>query len=111
MVQGLEWAAAGMGAQVASRLPQKQTLDALQNTWATVIEPVLALPPNQGILLKNIHLINGVTVINHLLQRTQQGYMITDQDAAATIYRSQPLNNLTLTLTSNASVNVSLWVY
>lgn len=92
-------------------LPQKLPYDLMLTTWATAINPLLNLPPNQGLLLKNIPLINGVTVINHRLGKTMQGWVIIDQDANATIYRSQPLNNLTLTVTSNAACNISLWVF
>jgi hypothetical protein len=73
--------------------------------------PVMNNEINQGILLTNIPLINGATTINHLLSRKQQGWMIADVNAAATIYRSQPLNDKTLTLTSNAACLISIWVF
>lgn len=92
-------------------LPQKLPLDLMQTRWASEIEPVINLPPNQGVLLKNIQLANGVTVINHRLSKQMQGYIITDQDAAASIHRSKPLNASTLTLTSNAACNISLWCF
>jgi hypothetical protein len=96
---------------MSSRLPQNMPLPAMQNTWATAIEPVLSLPPNQGALLKGIALKSGTNVINHKLAKQQQGWILVDQDAAASIYRSAPFNNLTLTLTSSAACNVSLWVF
>lgn len=92
-------------------LPQKLSLDLMQTTWATELNPIIAFPPNQGILLKNIELINGITVVNHRLGRQQQGYVITDQNGAASIYRSANFNTLTLSLTSNAAVTVALWVF
>lgn len=92
-------------------LPLRLNWDRAQDLWSSDINPVLNLPPNQGLLLKNIPLINGVTVINHKLGRVMQGWSIIDQDAQASIYRSAALNNLTLTLTSNAACNVSLWVF
>ena len=48
---------------------------------------------------------------NHGLQQTMQGWMITDINAAATVYRSQPLNDKTLTLTSSAACTVDLVVF
>lgn len=92
-------------------LPQKLPLPLMQTTWASQLDPVVNFPANQGILIKNQPLISGVTVINHKLQRTQQGWIIIDQDAQARIYRSQPFNTLTLTLTSDAATNISLWVF
>jgi hypothetical protein len=83
----------------------------MQTKWASELNPVLAIPLLHGTQLTEISLINGVTVINHRLQRTQQGWLITDISAAATIYRSQPFNSTSLTLTSSAAVTISLWVY
>jgi len=94
-----------------SSLPRNLSLPMTQSTWATKLDPVINFPPIKGNLLTNINLINGVTNINHKLSRTQQGWIITDIDGIATIYRSKPLNATTLTLTSDAAVAVSLWVY
>lgn len=88
-----------------------QALTLMQNSWAAQLNPVISNVLVRGLLLTNVALINGATVINHLLSRTQQGWMIVDQNGAAQIYRSAPLNNKTLTLTSNAAVTVSLWVF
>lgn len=83
----------------------------MQTSWAQQLNPLIKNQLTQGLLLSNISLINGVTVINHLLSRTQIGFIITDINAAATIYRSQALNAKTLTLTSNANCVISLWVF
>lgn len=96
-------------------LPKFQTdnkqLSLLQSQWATEIDPVITNPSNQAILLKNINLNNGVTVVNHKLGRLPQGWRIVDITGAATIYRSAAFNNLTLTLTSNAAVTIALEVF
>jgi hypothetical protein len=92
-------------------LPQKLSWDLAQTRWANMINPTINFPPIQGTLLTNVNLINGVTVINHLLGRNQQGWILTDQTAAANIYRSAPFNSLTLSLTSDASTTVNIWCY
>ncbi len=92
-------------------LPQGLTLDQTQNQWASIINPVLSNPQNNAALLTGVVLKNGVTVINHKLGRKPQGWFIADQTAAAQIYRSAAFNDLTLTLTSNAAVTVSLGVF
>lgn len=92
-------------------LPLRLNWDMAQDRWATELQPIINLPPNQGRLIKNVPLINGVTVVSHKLGRVQQGWIIADQDAAAQIYRSAAFNNLTLTLTSNAAVNINIWVF
>jgi hypothetical protein len=92
-------------------LPQKLPIDLMQTKWAAQLNPLLSNLLTQGSLLINVQLINGVTVVNHLLGRKMMGWMIADQDAAASIYRSAPLNDQTLTLTSNAATIARLWVF
>lgn len=88
-----------------------QTLMLIQTKWASQLNPLLSNKLTQGNLLQNVALINGSTTINHLLSRMMQGWILVDKDASVIIYRSQPLNAQTLTLTSNGAVNVSLWVF
>lgn len=83
----------------------------LQNRWSSIINPILANPTNQTSLLNNIELSPGVNVINHKLGRKMQGWVLTDINGIANIYRSAAMNNLTLTLTSDATVTISLGVF
>lgn len=94
-----------------SSLPLRLPWDTAQDRWSTILTPALTSKIGQGHQLDNIALINGTTVINHKLGRKMQGYMIADQNAAASIYRSAALNDLTLTLTSSAACTVAIWVY
>ena len=91
-------------------LPVTLPWELARRQWAAQLNPVLADPFFPSII-SNVSLINGTTVINHKLGRMMQGWFITDINGAATIYRSKPLNNLTLTLTSNAAVTVSIGVF
>lgn len=88
-----------------------QTMQLMQTKWASELNPLLAKPLNKSLILKDVVLINGVNTINHLLGRKPQGWIITDVDAVASIFRSQPFNDLTLTLTTNADCIVTLMVY
>lgn len=96
-------------------LPQFQTnireLSQMQTQWGSQLNPILANPSSNMAILKNISLSTGTNVINHLLDRTQQGWIITDINAAVTIYRSQPFNDKTLTLVSSGAATVSLGVF
>ena len=83
----------------------------MQTGWSSQLTPWLKNPMGQGVYLEGVNLINGVTQIDSKLGRMMQGWMITDINGAATIYRSQPLNSKTLTLTSNAAVTVNLYVF
>lgn len=88
-----------------------QTLMLLEKQWISQLNPLLANILTQGSLLPNISLINGVNTFNHYLGKQQTGWLITDQNSLASIFRSEPLNSQTLTLTSDANVTISLWVF
>lgn len=83
----------------------------LQTNWAAIINPLIKNPISKGIFLPGVALVSGTNVINHLLGRKQQGWIVSDIDAVASIYRSEPLNNLTLTLNSSANCTVTLYVF
>jgi len=72
---------------------------------------VLAVPLVNGTMLENVILNTGATVINHMLGRKMQGWIITDIDGSAVIYRSVDFNSVSLTLTSSSKVSVNLWVF
>lgn len=86
-------------------------LSMMQTQWASQLNPVLANPTTNLSVLSNIVLKSGNNVINHKLGQTQQGWILTDIQGAATIYRSAPFNDLTLTLNSSAPVTVSIGVF
>jgi hypothetical protein len=94
-----------------AKLPLGLPYSQSQTQWKSQLDPVVNNPLNNMSILPPIQLANGVTSINHLLGRTQQGWIIVDINGAATIYRSQPFNAQTLVLTSNAVVTVTLAVY
>ncbi len=94
-----------------SLLPLNLPLDQMQTKWKSQIDPLISSPLSGFQILNNVNLINGVTVVNHLLGRIMMGWFIIDIDAAATIYRSAPFSTTTLTLTSNAACKVNLGVF
>lgn len=96
---------------MAAPLSNKLEWSLANPIWAATLNPVIANPLMQGKLLQNVSLINGNTTINHGLGRQMKGWIIADQTAAASIYRSQPLNSNTLTLNSSAACTVSLYVF
>lgn len=86
----------------------------LQTNWATQLNPVISNPVVQGTLIRNVALVNGVTQVAHHLGRALQGWMLTRQRAAAAIHDSQDTNSmpqLTLSLVSNAAVEVDIYVF
>lgn len=93
------------------KLPNIAPGDPILTRWKSVLDPIIALPWNSGVLVKNYELIDGLNVLNHGLGRVPQGWIIADINGAAEIYRSAAFNSLTLSLTSNAAVTVSLLVF
>jgi hypothetical protein len=96
---------------VPAQLPQKLPLDQMQTRWASQLNPILANILVNGLLLQNISIISGINVINHLLGRKQQGWIVTDRTGTALLDRTADFNDLTLTLTSTAPCQISLWVF
>ena len=94
-------------ASLSSNLPYTQMLQ----KWSSELNPLIANPLNSVSIIKEVQLKVGSNVINHLLGKMQQGWFLTDINGAATIYRSAPFNNLTLTLTSSAAVVVNIGVF
>lgn len=90
---------------------ESQEFSMMQTAWAQQLNKLINDPMSKGILLKSVALAAGATTINHLLGRMLQGWQITDINGAATVYRSQPKNDLTLTLTSSAAVTVDIFVF
>lgn len=97
-----------------NKLPQKLTLPLMQTQWSQAIDPVITNPTNNKSVLKNVSLITGTNVINHLLGRPLQGWGLTRIRALASIYDTQDTNQtpqLTLNLVSSAPVVVDIEVF
>lgn len=90
---------------------EDQDLMLLQTKWAAQLNPVLGNALTNPLILKNISLVTGSNVINHRLQQTMQGWIVTDIDSPITLYRSAPLNNTTLTLTASGPATIALAVF
>lgn len=89
-----------------------QPFQLMQSTWKSQLDPVLAIPFISGRQVMNVTISSGSpAVINHRLARMQQGFFFTDINAPAKIARIAPFNDKTLTLSSDATVTVAVWVY
>lgn len=91
-----------------------KNMSMMQTTWASQLNPLLSNPLSNGLVLQNLQLITGSNVVNHLLGRKLQGWVIIRQRGPATFYDTQDGNtmpNLTLYLTSSAAVSVDLYVF
>jgi hypothetical protein len=96
-----------------AKLPQNQTLAQLQSKWPSQLNPVLANLLINGQLLTDQALINGTTVVNHMMGRQLNGWFLVAPQGAATVYQAaqQPNPTLTLTLVSDAAITTGIWVF
>jgi hypothetical protein len=88
-------------------------LSLLQTTWASILNPVVQSPTATPVILKNVQLVAGLNIINHMLGRKLLTWKLVRQRALASIYDTQDSNQhpeLTLQLVSSAPVVVDLEV-
>lgn len=85
----------------------------MQTVWAAQLNPMLNQAILKGNLLTDVPLVAGDNVINHLLGRSYQGYIITGMhNAAVTIYDvPSSFPNLNLTLHSSGTGSVDIYVF
>ena len=88
-----------------------QVMMLLQTRWKSLIDPVLVLKIlNGGFVTTGV--AAGVNTIPHNLGRLQQGWIIVDNVAATTIYRTGPFNTTNLILTASAgSPAITIWMF
>jgi len=95
-------------AQLSTKLP----LELMQTKWASTLNPLLSMPILNGNLISNITLAATTPLaINHLLGRSPIGWFLTDNTAAASVWRSVAFNQYTLTLEASAATTISFWVF
>lgn len=88
-----------------------QSLMLMQRNWKSKIDPIFQSQNVNGRSLNNISLVVGSNQIPHGLQGTIKGWYITDINGAAQIFRNAPFDASNLTLSSNATVTINLWVF
>lgn len=95
-------------AQLSTKLPWELA----QTKWASILNPIIALPILSGNIIQDITLIaTKPNAINHLLQRRPQGWMITDKTTNANVWRVAPFTGTTITLESDIDTMIDLYVF
>lgn len=79
--------------------------------WASELNPIISNPMTNMNILTNVRLSTGTNLINHGLGRVQQGWVVTDIQGSAVVYRNANFNSTTLSLSSSAGVTVSIGVF
>jgi hypothetical protein len=95
-----------------AQLPQKLPYDLMLTAWAKLLNPMLDNAIMQGTALDPITLNAGYEKgIPIKINRTQQGWIITDQLSNANVWRTRPFNASTLYLQASADTTITIWVY
>lgn len=93
-------------------LPLNLSLQATQTQWSAALNPVLANAILKGNPIGQVVLVaNTPKTFGHGLSRDPQGFIVTDINAAAIVYRTQPFNSSTLTIEATANVTIDILVY
>jgi hypothetical protein len=79
--------------------------------WKSLIDPMLANFFSNGVQLNQVALTTTPTIIPHTLGQVPQGWIVSDLNADAVVFRTAPLTSSTITLQATASCVVNLWVY
>lgn len=91
-----------------------QSFQLLQNAWGSILNAVIGRQQNNSLILPNVALIVGTTVINHRLGQKLQGWKIVRKRGLGAIYDVQDANPtpaLTLNLVSDTAVVIDLEVF
>ena len=90
-----------------------QDLSLMQSRWSGILNPLLANPSIQSIILPQVSLKAGINRVNHKLGRKLVGWRVIRLRSNAAIYDEQDDNqtpDLTLVLVANTPVIIDLEV-
>jgi hypothetical protein len=84
-------------------------LSQVQDNVAQILQPLSKNALLDGTFV-TVDLTSGSNTIAHRLQRLPLGWVITDRDTAATVYRTA-WDSANIFLTASGTVSVTLYVY
>ncbi len=93
---------------------EDRSLSLLMTNWPRVLDPLLDSPIATPILLQDVVLIAGQTVIDHKLGKKLTGWEIVRQRGDASVWDNQdgnPLPDKNLWLMASSGVSVDLLVF
>lgn len=82
----------------------------LQNQVEQVLNPITKKEILDGVLLKDIIVTTAGIDVEHALLRQPLGWILVDNQADATVYRTFWSDRI-LTLSSSATTTISIWVF
>lgn len=101
-------------AQLPLQKTSDQDLSLIQTRWKSVLDPIIANPANNSLILANLTLASGANTINHMLGQKLQGWVVIGNDSSTTFYDSQAINQqpqLTLILNASGACVINLLVF
>lgn len=91
-------------------LTDSRELNQVQQNIKNVLQPVFNNPMLFGVSRQSVVVGSGSNVIEHGLGHDVNGWIVTDINAAVTLYRSAS-NAQTITLVSSGTATVDLYIY
>ena len=89
-------------------------INRLQDNVADGFNPVLNSPILDSVIVKDVALIVGDNVVNHLLGRPPLGWIVIRKRAAGNFYDKQDTNtipNRTIVINSDSAVTVDIYFF
>jgi len=83
----------------------------IQTELADAVDNINEIRILDGVQLTDVVLSASDTLVNHKLGRVPIGWVITDKNAAETVFRNADYDSSHLTLQASGAVTVGIWVY
>lgn len=95
---------------IQSVVTDNREVNQLQSNFQSSMKPVANNPLMGGTLLSNVSLAIGDNTVNHKLNKTLSGWILTNISGASSVYKKSS-DKTNLVLNSSAAVTVDIYVF
>lgn len=89
---------------------EDRELDQVQSNIAASLTPLSKAKIVDGAHVVDVELTTGTNRVGHKLERVPEGWIISDRDSAATVYRTA-WDSKTVDLVASAAVTCRIWFF
>ena len=106
---------AGIKSFVKQIDPQNESITQTQSNVNTAVKQIANSPIIDGVIVENIDVGTGDTVVNHELGREPLGWIVVRKNEAGEVYESTTVNKnrdkFLLLRGSTATTNTNFWIF